>query len=637
MLTELKTHKKDQTTTMTNKTEHDYGEIVFSLLKDKILTREQVAYAFKIQQKLSSPRTLLDIMTELGYIDEKQIRQTLGRNKLSLRIGDLLVDLGLISQEKLQAAIDIQAQDKTKKIGEILLEHKFISESIFLDMLSAQMGYPLIKPELMNIDQKLFSKVPSRWYRDNLFIPISTENDKVVLAFADPLDATAISNAKNIFGKDIIMGVAPVSQIKTVIEKLEKKIKFNKEEVLDESSARGIVNTIIAAAIAEDASDIHIEPMADKLQVRFRIDGLLINFKDYPKEIIPMMTSRLKIMSNANITEKRRHQGGRLSFEQDGNMFDLRASFFVTIHGEKIVLRLLNKMNQLISINDIGMQPKMLQRFIEDVIDNPSGIMIVTGPTGSGKTTTVYSCLQHLNTSQVSITTAEEPVEYVLDGINQCSINPAINLTFEDTLRHIVRQDPDIIVIGEIRDKNSADIAVQAALTGHKVLTSFHTEDSISGLIRLMNMDIEAFLISTTVVCIVAQRLLRRVCPECGKPCQPTTQELKRIGYSSKDIKGFTFMKGEGCAHCRYTGYKGRIAAFEMLILNEFVREAILNHKSSYEIRKISVKTSGLVSLMEEALFKAAAGITTIQEVFRCVPKLMKPRSLTEIKRLLGA
>ena len=350
-----------------------------------------------------------------------------------------------------------------------------------------------------------------------------------------------------------------------------------------------------------------------------------------------MLTSRLKIMSNANITEKRRHQGGRITFEQNGNNFDLRASFYVTIHGEKIVLRVLNKMNQLVSIDNIGMQPRMLKKFIDDVIDIPSGVMIVTGPTGSGKTTTVYSCIQHLSTPQISIITAEEPVEYVMEGIGQCSINPAINLTFEETLRHVVRQDPDIIVIGEIRDNYSADIAVHAALTGHKVLTSFHTEDSISGLIRLMNMDIEAFLISSTVVCVVAQRLLRKVCPECGIPFKPSTENLKRLGYSIKDIKEFTFKKGTGCAHCRYTGYRGRIAAFELLVLNEFVREAILKHKSSYEIRKISVETSGLVTLLEDAFFKAAMGITTVEEVLRCVPKLIEPRSLPEIKRLLGA
>ncbi len=622
---------------MSKQKTRDCGEIVSALVKEGILTKEKVDYALRVQQKISSPKTLLQIMEELGYIDEEQIKQTLRKNKFSMRIGDLLVELGLLTEDKLHAAIEIQKETEGKKIGEILVEHKFIAESDFLGMLSAHMGYPLVKPELMDIPMELFRKVGSKWYKDYKVIPVSMKDGKVVLACADPLDIDTITQAKRRFGKDSIIAVASAEQILKTIEKLEKMRKSSKVEVFDESSATGVINTIISSAITEDASDIHIEPMEDKLRIRFRIDGILIHFKDYPKDIIPMVTSRLKILSNANITERRRHQDGRLSFEHNGDSFDLRVSFYVTIHGDKVVMRILTKMNRLISLEDIGMQPRMLKRFINDVVDSPSGVMIVTGPTGSGKTTTLYSCINYLNSPQISILTAEEPVEYVMDGIAQCSINPAINLTFQETLRHVVRQDPDVIVIGEVRDKYSADIAVQSALTGHKVLTSFHTEDSVSGLIRLVNMDIEAFLVSSTIVCVIAQRLIRKVCPECGKPYTPSAEILKRLGYSPADIRGFTFRKGEGCANCRYTGYRGRVAVFEMLVLNEFVREAILKHRTSYEIRKISVESSGLVTLMEDAFFKAAMGITTVEEVIRCIPKLMAPRSLSEIKRLLGA
>ncbi len=615
----------------------DCGEIVSALVKDGIITGDKVDYALRIQQKISSPKTLLQILEELGYINEEQIKQTLRKNKFSMRIGDLLVELGLLAEDKLSSAVEIQKKNEGKKIGEILVEHKFISESEFLGMLSAHMGYPMVKPELMDIPLDLFRKAGAKWYKDYKVIPVAVEDERVVIACSDPLDLDTVTQAKRRFGKDIIIAVASLEQILKTIEKLEKRNKPSKAEIFDESSATGVINTIISSAISEDASDIHIEPMMDRLRVRFRIDGILIHFKDYTKDIIPMVTSRIKILSSANITEKRRHQDGRFTFEKDGDSFDLRVSFYVTIHGDKIVMRILTKMNQLISIEDIGMQPRMLKRFINDVVDSPSGVMIVTGPTGSGKTTTLYSCINYLNSPQVSILTAEEPVEYVMDGIAQCSINPAINLTFQETLRHVVRQDPDVIVIGEVRDKYSAEIAVQSALTGHKVLTSFHTEDSVSGLIRLVNMDIEAFLVSSTVVCVIAQRLIRKVCSECGKPYTPSAEIIKRIGYSSGDIRRFTFRKGDGCAHCRYTGYRGRIAVFEMLVLNEFVREAILNRKTSYEIRKISVESSGLVTLMEDAFFKAAMGITTVEEVIRCIPKLMAPRNLSEIKRLLGA
>jgi type IV pilus assembly protein PilB len=264
--------------------------------------------------------------------------------------------------------------------------------------------------------------------------------------------------------------------------------------------------------------------MRDRLRIRFRLDGVLIHHRDFPARLIPAITSRFKILCAANIAEKRRHQGGRIVFTHEGRETDIRVSFYVTIHGEKIVLRLLNRQNELLSIEDLGMQPRMLDRFRQDALDTPSGVLIVTGPTGSGKTTTVYSCINYLNKPETSIITAEEPVEYIIEGIAQCSINPNINLTFEETLGHIVRQDPDIVVIGEIRDTYSAEVAVQAPLTGHKVLTTFHTEDSIGGLIRLLNMEIDAFLISSTVICVVAQpsapglqRLRRSIHPHHGR------------------------------------------------------------------------------------------------------------------------
>jgi type IV pilus assembly protein PilB len=376
--------------------------------------------------------------------------------------------------------------------------------------------------------------------------------------------------------------------------------------------------------------------MQDRFRVRFRMDGVLIHHRDYPLEHIPGITSRIKVMCEADIAERRRHQGGRLLFEHNGEFMDMRASFYVTVHGEKIVLRLLNRQAELLNIEDLGIFPRMLERLRSDALDCPSGVVLVTGPTGSGKTTTVYSFINYLNKPHTSIITAEEPVEYVIEGIAQCSINPKINLTFEETLRHIVRQDPDVIVIGEIRDSYSAGVAVQAALTGHKVLTTFHTEDSIGGLIRLLNMDIDAFLISSTVVCVLAQRLMRKVCPACAMPCQLTPSEIIRLGITHKDVQDAEFRKGRGCAQCRHTGYKGRIAAFEMLILNEDVRDGLIERKTSHQIRKISIESTGLVTLFEDGLAKAARGVTTAEEVLRTLPRLHKARPLEELRRLIG-
>ena len=282
------------------------------------------------------------------------------------------------------------------------------------------------------------------------------------------------------------------------------------------------------------------------------------------------------------------------------------------------------------------MAPRMLERFRDDALNVSSGVLIVPGPTGSGKTTTLYSCVNYLNDMHTSIITAEDPVDTVIDGIAQCSINPKINVTFEETLRHIVRQDPDVIVLGEIRDAFSAETAIQAALTGHKVLTTFHTEDSIGGLLRLLNMDIEAFLISSTVVCVVAQRLLRRVCPQCAQSYTLTTLDLRRLGYDNDTLRGVTFKLGRGCRSCRFTGYRGRVGIFELLVLNEMVKDAILKRQTSYEIRRISLETSGLVTLLEDGLVKAAKGETSIPEVLGNLPRFHKPRPIQQLQRLLG-
>jgi len=343
-------------------------------------------------------------------------------------------------------------------------------------------------------------------------------------------------------------------------------------------------------------------------------------------------------MASADITEKRRHQDGRilLGSAENGDEVDIRVSFYVTLFGEKVVMRILNKKPELYRIKDLGMGSKTLARFKEDVLDLPSGVVIITGPTGAGKTTTLYASINYANNPDTNIITAEEPVEYVIEGISQCSIDPKIGLTFEETLRHMLRQDPDIIILGEIRDKFSAESAIQAALTGHKVLTTFHTEDSIGGLLRLMNMDIETFLISSTVVSVVAQRLLKKVCPYCRKDYPPSAKELRQVRYRPESIQGYRFQIGSGCQRCDHTGYLGRTGVFELLVLNEYVKEAILQRKTSYEIRRISIETTGLVTLLEDGLAKAAKGITSIPEVIRQLPLLEAPRPLDQIYRIIG-
>ncbi|MBL0714848.1 MAG: Flp pilus assembly complex ATPase component TadA [Desulfosarcina sp.] len=615
-----------------------YSEIVDMLIQADCLKEKQVAYAQRVQVKLETSRGLLDVLKELEFISDDQVKQAIRENHLSMRIGSLLVELGYLSAQALENAFQIQKEDQQRrKLGEILVAHNFISQKHFLEVLSIQLGYPLIDPEFVQIDPHLFTRVPERWYDLHPVLPIRREDNEILVAFADPLDKDAINAARQAFNEDIKPAIAPPEAIRAAIDQARRGFAAGYQAVQKEDSVVGIVDAIITAAVEADASDIHIEPQKDRLRVRFRQDGLLVKHKDLAPELIPSLTSRLKVMCEVNITEKRRHQGGRMRFERSGIKLDLRASFYVTIHGEKIVLRLLNRKNELIALEDVGMAPKMLSRFIAEALDQPSGVVLITGPTGSGKTTTVYSGINRINDPRISIATAEEPVEYMIDGIAQCSINPKINLTFEETLRHIVRQDPDVIVIGEIRDNFSAEIAVQAALTGHKVLTTFHTEDSIGGLIRLLNMDIEAFLVSSTVVSVLAQRLLRKVCRSCATPEAPNPGDLQRMGYSPASVAGARFMKGPGCAECGYTGYRGRVGIFELLVLDEMVRNAILEQRTSFEIRKICIESSGLVTLLEDGIVKAADGVTTLEEVLRCLPRLQPPRPLSELRRALGA
>ena len=618
---------------------NDYSTLVSLFLQNGILTTEKIKYADRVRSKINFSKSLLGILKELEYITDDQVAKVVRENHSALRIGDLMVEFGIISDSDLKAGLEIQSKEKPKrKLGEILVDHQFVAEKKLIEVLSLQLRIPIVDPEFADIERNIFSKAPIKSYEKHKFIPIRSENQHILIAFADPLDPRDLDEAGKFFGKDYLPAIATRRSIQRAIHRMNPdKTSVEQPSKADEFSAVDIVNSIVLDALKEkNVSDIHLEPMKDRFRIRFRMDGVLVHYKDFPLGLVAGMTSRIKIMCGADITEKRRHQGGRFLFDHENGNVDLRVSFYATVHGEKVVMRILNRKTELLDIKDIGMSPRMLEKFKIDALDSPSGVCIVTGPTGSGKTTTVYSCINYLNTPNVSIISAEEPVEYIIDGISQCSINPKINLTFEETLRHIVRQDPDVIVIGEIRDTFSANTAVQASLTGHKVLTTFHTEDSIGGLIRLLNMDIDAFLISSTVVCVLAQRLLRRVCPACVAPHRITPSEMLRLGYSSSDIQEADFRKGRGCKECRYTGYMGRLAVFELLLLNESVRDGLLEHKTSHQIRKISIETTGLVTLLEDGIIKAANGITTIDEVLRCLPRLQKPRPLSELKRLSG-
>jgi type IV pilus assembly protein PilB len=369
------------------------------------------------------------------------------------------------------------------------------------------------------------------------FLPIRSEGGRVLVAFADPLDGRTRQDAAWLFGQELTPLIAGKNAIRETLEAYKRHTQTiggsgPTISTEDASQCVAIVDDLLVDALNAKASDVHVEPMKDMLRIRFRCDGVLGVYKKLDKALAPSVVNRLKILGKADIAKRRHHQDGHITFEDPatGREIDVRVSVYVTIYGEKVVLRLLRKA-QLVPLEQIGMFPRTLNRFYEDALEVPSGVVLVTGPTGTGKTTTLYSCVSHLNSMDRCIITAEDPVEYVIEGIAQCSLNPKIDVTFESTLPAMMRQDPDVIVLGEIRDRFSADAAIQAALTGHKVLTTFHTEDTIGSLLRLMNMNIETFMIASTVVAVLAQRLLRRVCPYCAQPYQPNATELQRLGY----------------------------------------------------------------------------------------------------------
>jgi len=615
-----------------------FGKLVDHLLKRGYLTVEQIEYARRVQIKLESSRPLLQVITELKFITAERIKEAVQKHPVSMPIGELLVELGHIDASDLQTALDIQTGEKTRrKLGDILVERALVDEHVLAETLSLQLRVPFVEPEWEGIDRKLLARVPLKWYETHHLLPVRADGMAVIVAFVDPQDQEQLQAARQVFGENIIAAIACRSAIQEIIMKAQRReMKKQIATTMDENFIIRLVDDLLLAAIKRNTSDIHIEPMKSRLRVRFRQDGVLTHFEDFPLETAAAVASRIKVLCELDITEKRRHQGGRFFFDHPDGQLDLRASFYVTVHGEKVVLRLLNRHSQLRKIKDIGLSARILQRLREEALYLPSGVLLFTGPTGSGKTTTVYSCLHYMMNPQMSVITAEEPVEYVIDGISQCSINPKIGLTYEETLRHILRQDPDVIVIGEIRDNFSAEVAVQAALTGHKVLTTFHTEDSVGGLIRLMNMSIEAFMIASTVVSVMSQRLLRRVCPFCNVSYTPTSQELQRIGYNAQNIIGAQFQKGRGCANCQHTGYRGRVGVFELLILDEFVRDAVLERKPSKALREISIESSGLVTLLEDGIMKAAQGVTTFDELLRSLPRLQNPRPMAELKRIIG-
>jgi type IV pilus assembly protein PilB len=545
------------------------------------------------------------------------------------RLGEILVEKGIITEEILNRALSIQ-QGSMEKLGDVFLKMEVIKEEDLYSALSDIYNVPYVNLDDVVIDSEIVRLVPEHICRRYMVIPLNIDGDRIMVAMSNPVNIYALDDIRIITGKDVDPVLASERQITQVLDRIytiqkgleetlinigpsDEDAEATVEVLEDEAPVVRLVNLTITQAVQEGASDIHIEPTENDVKIRFRVDGVLYDVISPPKRIFPTLVARIKILSNMDIAERRVPQDGRFRVNSQGKIIDFRVSTLPTIYGEKIVLRLLDRSATLIGLEKLGFTEEILHNF-DNLIRRPYGMILVTGPTGSGKTTTLYSALAKISTTEKNIITIEDPVEYQFARINQVQINPKAGLTFANGLRSILRQDPDIMMVGEIRDRETAEIAVQSALTGHLVLSTIHTNDSAGAIARLIDMGIEPYLISSSLIGILAQRLARRICPRCRVPKEPTEEEIKVLKISSDH----TMYEGKGCEACRHTGYRGRLGIFELLVIDDEIRAMIVDKTPANVIREAAVK-NGMVTLWEDAKLKVIDGITTYSEILRTV------------------
>src|SRR5215475_4551479 len=567
---------------------------------------------------------------------------------MSVRLGEILVKENLITQDQLQKALEFQ-RSNGGKLGSCLTKLGFITDDDITGVLSRQYGVPSINLKYYEIDPNVIRLIPQDTALRYQVIPLSRVGSVLTIAMTDPTNVFAMDDVKFMTGFNVEPVVASESAIAEAISRfygsgsngeelsnLMKDLVAEDEELelaadeaemdaaalekaADEAPIIKLVNLILTDSVKRGASDIHIEPYETEMRVRFRIDGMLQTVMTPPLKVKDAMTSRMKIMAKLDIAEKRLPQDGRImiKYRADGKKkeLDFRVSTVPTLYGEKIVLRLLDKENLRLDMTKLGFEQESLKKFERNIL-KPYGMVLVTGPTGSGKTNTLYSSVARLNTPDTNIMTAEDPVEFQLPGINQVQMKEQIGLNFAAALRAFLRQDPNIILVGEIRDFETAEISVKAALTGHLVLSTLHTNDAPSTISRLMNMGIEPFLVATSVNAICSQRLVRRVCVNCTEEVETPPQMLIQVGFAPDEVKALKIKRGRGCERCGNSGYKGRVGLYEVLQFSDEIREMVLSGSTSIELKRKAVE-EGMVSLRRSGLIKCAAGATTLEEVVR--------------------
>jgi type IV pilus assembly protein PilB len=554
-----------------------------------------------------------------------------------VQLGTLLVQQGLITEAQLDAAVQAQ-QGSGKQIGRVLIEQGAISETDLVRALARQVGLDFIDLSEHTIDPSVAAQIPENLARRYQAMPVAWDDDgRLVVAMADPSNVFAVDDIRAITGAEVATVVATAGQLQDAIDRFHRldgevdtmaqeaadeladpEDLANVNEVVEDAPIVKFVNLLITQAVADRASDIHVEPGERDLRIRFRIDGVLHEVMHSPKSIQAGVISRLKVMSEINIAERRVPQDGRMSLTVGGKPIDLRVATLPTVFGEKVVMRILDKGQALLTLDDQGFLPDVLGRY-ETSYRKPYGTILVTGPTGSGKSTTLYATLNILNEVHRNIITVEDPVEYRLPGINQVQIHSKAGLTFSSALRSILRADPDVVLVGEIRDRETAIIAIEASLTGHLVLTTLHTNDAASTPLRLVEMGVEPFLVTSALDCVLAQRLARKLCERCREQYQPSEAELVEAGWPMEEIEDWPVLfRAVGCSACGRTGYRGRFALHEVMLVTEEIERLIIERRSTEDLKKEAVM-QGMIPLRSDGLRKVHAGMTSLEEVFRVV------------------
>ena len=554
-----------------------------------------------------------------------------------MRLGDLLISTGAISREQLEQAVELQKGTK-QRLGDVLIQNGFITEKSLIDALKIQLGIEFIDLTKVSLPIELAKFVPKNIARRFCVVPVRAAADTLYLAMSDPLDFVAQEEVKAASRKRVIPMIATRKAVEQAIGRLysnegtAKIVEEMKREVgvdidaaprpaareqQEGNSAPTIqfVNALIERAFDERASDIHLEPQAEEMVVRMRVDGLLHQMLTVPADLKNMVVSRLKIMGSMDIAERRVPQDGHTTVQVRGHVIDLRISTIPTVYGEKLVLRLLDKSSQNLTKTGLGFEGRDLEKY-EALLKNSGGVILLVGPTGSGKSTTMCVMLQDLDREEVNIVTLEDPVEYYIPGVNQCQINEKTGMTFASGLRSILRQDPDIIAVGEIRDSETAHIAIRAAITGHLVLSTLHTNDAISAVTRLRDMGVEPWLISGALRGVISQRLVRKICPHCKRAYKPPIEELEALGLPQDDST--VFYRGEGCPECHHTGYIGRRAALEILVVNSKLGHLIGRGAETEEL-SAAARKNGFVTMRESCQHLVLSGITTVEEAARVI------------------